>query len=60
MVFIKPVLGNLGFVAIFAPIFVKNKKINDWLTLNMPVKASNLLAGKFLGGEWRGIMVWKK
>jgi hypothetical protein len=50
----------LVFVAIFSPIFVKNKKINGWLTLNMPVKASNLLAGEFLGGGLWGIMVWKK
>ena len=58
--FYKAFLGSLVFVAIFAPIFVKNKKINGWLTLNMPVKASNLLAGEFLGGWWWGVMVWKK
>jgi hypothetical protein len=53
-------LESLVFVAIFAPIFDKNKKINGWLTLNMTVKASNLLSGEFLDGGWWGIMVWKK
>ena len=50
MVFKKLFLGFLVFAAIFPRIFVKNKKINDWLTLNMPVKAPNLLAGEFLWG----------
>jgi len=53
-------LESLVFVAIFAPIFDKNKKINGWLTLNMTVKASNLLSGEFFDGWWWGIMVWKK
>ena len=53
-------LEPLVFVAIFAPIFYKNKNINGWLTLNMTVKASNLLSGEFLDGWWWGIMVLKK
>jgi hypothetical protein len=47
-------------MAIFAPIFDKNKKINGWLTLNVYVRPQNLLAGEFFVGGWWGIMVWKK